>query len=142
VDYEAYQVGCAIQDTPSLFLTVPGAEQWPIISDSARPETIDYMKKHGFPHMVPALKGAGSVEDGIAWLQSHDIVVHPRCKNLIEELKTYAYKRDSLTDAVLPILEDKNNHVIDSLRYACESVRRLKKKPDWRPIQYAQTGIV
>jgi phage terminase large subunit len=29
---------------------------------------------------------------------------------------------------VLPILEDKQNHVIDALRYACEGVRRANKR--------------
>jgi phage terminase large subunit len=39
----------------------------------------------------------------------------------------YSYKKDALTDAVLPVLEDKDNHLIDALRYACESVRRTQK---------------
>jgi len=26
----------------------------------------------------------------------------------------------------LPIIEDKNNHVIDALRYACEGIRKAK----------------
>jgi phage terminase large subunit len=29
-----------------------------------------------------------------------------------------------LTGKILPVLEDKKNHVIDALRYACEAVRR------------------
>jgi len=37
---------------------------------------------------------------------------------------------------VLPVLEDKNNHVIDSLRYAIEAVRRnaAVEKVKARPI--------
>jgi phage terminase large subunit len=49
VDYEAYAVGCEIMDTPDLFFTVPDSEKWPIIADSARPETISHMRAHGFP---------------------------------------------------------------------------------------------
>jgi hypothetical protein len=26
----------------------------------------------------------------------------------------YSYKRDPLTDKIIPVLEDKNNHLIDS----------------------------
>ena len=58
VDHEAYQVGCEIVDTPALFMTVPAAERWPIIADSARPETISHMRKSGFPKILPAVKGA------------------------------------------------------------------------------------
>jgi phage terminase large subunit len=39
-------------------------------------------------------------------------------------LTLYSYKTDPLTGKILPVLEDKKNHVIDALRYACEAVRR------------------
>jgi phage terminase large subunit len=124
VPYEAWQVGCEIVDLPDLFMSVPDAEKWPITADSARPETISHMQKNGFPKIRAAIKGAKSIEDGIEWLKSFDIVVHPRCKHLIDELTLYSYKTDALTGEVLPVLEDKNNHVIDALRYACEGARR------------------
>ena len=126
IDYEAYQVGCEIVDTPALFMSVPECERWPVRADSARPETISYMRNHGFPKIHPAIKGPKSVEDGIAWLQSFELIVHPRCENVIRELSTYSYKRDPLTNKVTPILEDKNNHLIDALRYACEEARRVQ----------------
>jgi phage terminase large subunit len=132
VDYEAYQIGCEIVNLPELFMSVPEAEKWPIVADSARPETISHMRKNGFPKMTAAIKGAKSLEEGIEFLRSFDIVVHPRCTHLIDELTMYSYKTDPLTGAVVPILEDKNNHVIDSLRYACEGARRAgvnKPKP-------------
>jgi phage terminase large subunit len=132
VDYEAYQIGCEIVNLPELFMSVPEAEKWPIVADSARPETISHMRKNGFPKMTAAIKGAKSLEEGIEFLRSFDIVVHPRCAHLIDELTMYSYKTDPLTGAVVPILEDKNNHVIDSLRYACEGARRAgvnKPKP-------------
>ena len=124
IDHEAYQVGCEIADTPALFMTVPEAEKWPITADSARPETISHLKRNGFPKIMPAVKGAKSVEEGVEWLNSFEIIVHPRCKHTIDELTMYAYKVDRLTGQVLPVLEDKNNHVIDALRYACEGARR------------------
>jgi phage terminase large subunit len=126
VDHEAYQVGCEIVDTPALFLTVPAAERWPIIADSARPETISHMRKNGFPKILPAVKGARSVEEGVEFLRSHDIVVHPRCQHVIDELSLYAYKIDPGTGAVLPVLEDRDNHAIDALRYALEGTRRVQ----------------
>ena len=130
IDFEAYQVGCEIMDTPDLFMTVPESEKWPLVADSARPETISHMRKHGFPKIMAAVKGPKSVEEGVEWLKSYDIVVHPRCKHTIDELTLYSYKTDPLTGKILPVLEDKKNHVIDALRYACEGVRRaVSTKP-------------
>jgi phage terminase large subunit len=126
VDQEAYAVGCEIDNTPALFDTVPGARKWTIRADSARPETVSYMQRKGFK-IIPAVKGPGSVEDGIEFLKSYDIVVHPRCKRTIHELTHYKFKEDKQTGEILPVLEDKDNHVIDALRYACEGLRRAPK---------------
>lgn len=132
VDYEAYMIGCEIVNLPALFMSVPESEKWPITADSARPETISHMRNNGFPKIMSAVKGAKSLEEGVEFLKSFDIIVHPRCKHLIDELTLYKYKEDPLTGLILPILEDKNNHVIDALRYACEGARRAlknKRKP-------------
>ncbi|MCA0358724.1 MAG: PBSX family phage terminase large subunit [Proteobacteria bacterium] len=125
VDHEASAVGCEIDHTPALFDKVPEARQWTITADSARQETISYMRRQGFK-IIPAIKGPGSVEDGIEFLKSFDIVVHPRCERTAQELETYSFKVDPDTDEILPVLEDKNNHVIDALRYALEALRRVR----------------
>lgn len=124
VDYEAYMIGCEIVNLPELFDRVPESRKWFCRADSARPETISYMQKNGYPKMQAAQKGRGSIDEGIAFLQSFDIVVHPRCTHLIDELGSYSYKRDPLTDEILPVIVDKDNHVIDALRYACEGARK------------------
>lgn len=125
VDREVYQVGCEIDHTPALFDQLDGgqARRWPITTDSARPETISFMQRHGYPRVRGAKKGPGSLEEGITFLQNFNIVVHPRCRHTIDELTLYSYERDKRTGDVLPKLEDKKNHVIDALRYAVESLR-------------------
>ena len=130
VDYEAWGLGVEIVNLPALFQAIPDAEKWYITADSARPETISHLRQHGFPRIRPAIKGARSVEEGIEWLKSFDIVVHPRCEHLIDELTLYSYKLDKLTGLVMPILEDKDNHVIDALRYATEGARRALAQYD------------
>ena len=141
IDQEAYAVGCEIDNTPALFAGddtwvpprwtnpnkypgIPGSTEWPLTADNARPETISYMKRHGFPRIQPSIKGKGSVEDGIEFIKNFDLVVHPRCVHTIDELSSYSYKIDPKTNEILPVLEDKKNHVIDALRYALESTRR------------------
>ena len=135
VDYESWMVGCEIDQLPDLFDRIPESRKWFITADSARPETISYMQKHGYPKINKAIKGQGSVEDGIEFLKSFDIVVHPRCQHVIDELTMYSYKIDDLTGKVLSVLADKNNHTIDSLRYACEGVRKAKKPEPIKPRQ-------
>lgn len=123
VDHEAYAVGIDTIDLPELFQTVPDSERWPSVADSSRPETISHLRKHGFPKMMGAVKGPKSLEEGVQFLRGHTIVVDPRCKNVIDELRHYRRKTDE-NGTVLPVFEDKHNHVIDALRYAIESVRR------------------
>lgn len=127
IDYEAHQLGCEIVNTPELFLTVPEAEKWPIIADCARPETISHLRKHGFPKVMPCVKGSGSIVEGVEWLKSYDIIVHPRCSHVIDDLTMYSYKKDSKTEQITNILQDANNDTIDAIRYALEGVRRVAK---------------
>ena len=136
VDYEAYMIGCEIGNLPDLFDRVPESRKWFVTADSARPETISYMQKHGYPRMNAAIKGPGSIEEGVNFLQSFEIVVHPRCVHTIDELTMYSYKTDPLTGKVLPVLQDKKNNVIDALRYACEGVRKAKRE---RPVVKRET---
>lgn len=123
---EAYRIGCAIDDTAALFRTVEGAggpTPWPIVADSSRPEMIAHLRRQGF-RIRAARKGPGSVEEGVRFLRSLDIVVHPACRHAIDELTHYSHRVDRLTGDVLPVLEDRHNHVIDALRYALEGVPR------------------
>lgn len=112
VDREAYMVGLPTESLPDFFRSVDNAERFTSVADSARPETIDYLQKHGFPKMVGCAKGANSVEEGVEFLRSFTIVVAPHCKHVIDELANYKYKTEKLTKKVLPVLEDKNNHCI------------------------------
>lgn len=140
VDYEAYMVGCEIDQLPDLFDRVPDSRKWFITADSARPETISYMQKHGYPKINAAIKGPKSIEEGIEFLKSYDIIVHPRCKHVIDELTLYSYEIDKLTGQVLPKLADKDNHCIDALRYACEGVRKAVTKQTREPPTYRSGG--
>lgn len=128
IDHEAYMVGCEINQLPELFDRVPESDKWFIRADSARPETISYMRNHGYPKINAAKKGKGSVDEGVEFLKGFDIVVHPRCKYTINELATYKYEADKLTGDILPKLKDENNHCIDALRYAVEDYTRTIKR--------------
>lgn len=128
VDKEALGIGTEIVDTPALFRTIEDSERWPIIADSSRPETISHMRSHGFPKVMPAVKGPNSVEEGVKFLMGFTIYVHVDCTNTIFEMGAYKRKVKPKTDEILEELEDKNNHSIDALRYAVEGDRRTPVK--------------
>ena len=141
VDYEAFMVGCEIDQLPDLFDRVPDSRKWFITADSARPETISYMQKNGYPKMNAAQKGKDSIEEGVEFIKSYDVVIHPRCQHVIDEFTLYSYKTDKLTGQILPMLEDKDNHCIDSIRYALEAARKGSSEK-WQPIKYGRGGFV
>lgn len=127
VEYEVYEIGLEISDTPAAFLTVPDSKRYKIRADSARPETISHVRRAGF-NIVPAVKGKGSVEDGIAHLRGYKrIVIHPRCQHTAKEARLYSYKVDKLSGEILPDIIDANNHCWDAIRYAVEHL--MKRKP-------------
>jgi hypothetical protein len=93
-------------------LTAPGRRRSPTCSGTATAGSSQ--RRRG---RVPS-------RTAIEFLKSYDIVVHPRCRHTIDELTLYSWKVDDKTGEVLPVLEDKKNHVIDALRYAVEALRR------------------
>lgn len=131
---EAWGKGVPLDHLPTLFDTVPRWKDWPSVADSSRPETIDKLKRGGARKITASIKGKGSVDDGIEFLKSFDIIVHPSCKYTIKELGSYSWKTDeNIIDEngdpmILPTPCDKDNHVIDALRYACESARRSERR--------------
>lgn len=136
VDREAWQVGCEMDRTPILFDSLDPerpqmARRWRIIADSSNPQAISYMRRHGYPKIESAVKGKNSVEEGVEFLKSYDIIVHPRCRHVWDELMNYSWQVDKRTEAVLPKLADEKNHTIDALRYACEQLRRKPNPARW-----------
>ena len=118
IDMCAGRVGCDLEDTPSLFNEVQGSSIYPIYADSARPETISFMRSKHY-NVIAAEKWNGSVEDGIQYLRSFSCIhIHERCKAVAEEFDLYQYKVDRQTGEVLRVPVDKFNHYIDAIRYS------------------------
>lgn len=92
-----------------------------IIADSSEPKSIAELRELGIRRIVGAKKGPGSVEHGEKWLDELTaIVIDPRrTPNIAREFESIDYKTDR-DGNVLPRLEDKDNHTIDSTRYALE----------------------
>lgn len=122
ISHEAGKVGLELDDTAQ-FITrhIPEFSNHVVRADSARPESISFLKRQGIPNITGVKKGKGSVEDGIQFIRSFaEVVIHPRCKETIREFRLYSYKVDKRSGDVLPVLVDKDNHYVDALRYAIE----------------------
>lgn len=128
VEHEAGKVGLELDDTAAyLSDRIPDIADHAVRADSARPESISYLKRHGLPRMEGVKKWQGSVEDGVQHLRSYrEIVIHPRCPQTIKESRLYRYKTDRLSGDVLPAILDANNHFMDALRYALSPLIRRK----------------
>lgn len=131
IEYELYKKGLEIDDTATAMArALPQSTMHTVRCDSARPETIAYLKRHGVPAAIGAKKGQGSVEDGVAYLKSfEEIIIHPRCQNAITEFTRHSFKVDRLSGDILPKFEDNHNHLIDACRYALEPMVRFKAQP-------------
>ncbi|HBG5259724.1 TPA: PBSX family phage terminase large subunit [Clostridioides difficile] len=90
-----------------------------VICDNASPKDIAEFSDLRV-NAVSARKGAGSIEYGIKFLQGLEIIIHPRCQNFKNEINKYKYKEDK-NGNILPIAVDKDNHLIDALRYSLEN---------------------
>lgn len=103
---------------------IPGFKKNKIIADSSAPSTISFMRRQGY-NIVGAVKGKGSIEDGIAFIRSfRGVAIHPRCRGTINEFIKYSYKIDKHSGDVTATIIDANNHAIDATRYAVERIMR------------------
>lgn len=130
IEYEAGKVGLELDDTPEFLRQgLPDIERHTVRADSARPESIRYVQRHGIPQCVGVEKGKGSVEDGIEFIKSFsEVIIHPRCTETIREFRYYSYKIDRLSGDVLPVIVDKFNHFLDATRYALEPMMKARGK--------------
>ena len=100
---------------------MPEMAQHTVRADSARPESISYLQRHGIPAITGVKKWAGSVEDGVAFIKSLEhVIIHSDCPETAREFRLYSYKQDRLSGDIMPKIVDANNHYIDALRYALQ----------------------
>lgn len=90
-----------------------------IDAESADPRLIDEIHKSG-ARIYPVKKGTGSIEAGIARMQTFRIFVTARSLNVLKEFRNYTYAQDK-DGRWLNIPIDAYNHAIDAVRYVVMS---------------------
>jgi len=102
-----------------------------IIADNAEPKSIDEIKAYGI-NMVPCKKGKDSVRQGIQLVQDQPISITKRSVNLIKEYRNYLWATDKNGKYLQPNEPIKSNdHCMDAIRYAMETLGRLKQEADY-----------
>ena len=86
--------------------------------DSAEPKSIDELKGYGM-RITGATKGKDSINNGIQWIQSFEIVIHPRCVNFLTEISNYTWDKDKFGKKLNKPIDD-FNHLMDAMRYGLE----------------------
>jgi phage terminase large subunit len=127
ISHEGGGQGIELDDVPS-HMPCEDWDRFVTRADSAQPAMISHVRRKGMKRIEGAVKGKGSVEDGIQFIRSFKrIYVHPRCKRTLEELNTYSWKVDRLSGDILDVPVDANNHWLDALRYALEPIMKRSK---------------
>ena len=84
-------------------------------------KSIDELKEFGV-NIIGSVKGQGSVNRGIDYVQSQRISMTKRSLNLIKEYRNYLWQTDK--DGVILKIADKGfDHTMDAVRYGMESLK-------------------
>lgn len=90
-------------------------EKVQVIADSAEPKSIDEIYSYGI-NIQPALKGQGSVSQGIQFVQQQRISVTKKSVNIIKEYRNYLWKTDK-DGKILNEPDHLYSHSMDAIRY-------------------------
>jgi phage terminase large subunit len=92
-----------------------------VTCDCAEPKSIADLNRRGV-RAIPARKGPDSINFGIRFLQGYEIIVDIRCQNFKNEIQAYHWAEDKYGNALRKPV-DKDNHLMDALRYATEELQ-------------------
>lgn len=119
VDEIAYQKGMSNQAIADILLNLQKAV---IVADSAEPKSIDEIKMYGLT-ILPAVKGSGSVQTGIQFVQAQRVSITKRSTNIIKEYQRYLWKLDK-DGKIINEPEHTYSHSMDAIRYPMTSLLR------------------
>jgi len=113
LDEGFYQKGMTNKAIADFYLSRPLSL---VLADSAEPKSIDEIKLYGV-NIIGALKGQGSVLQGIQFVQSQKISVTKRSLNIIKEYRNYLWAVDPKTNKSLNEPVGINDHAMSAIRY-------------------------
>ena len=123
---EHYEKGL-LNDQLANIIIYKGISKEVIIADSAEQKSIAEIKRLGVPRIKPAVKGQGSILQGIQKIQQYELIVSSSCPNLIVELQNYSWKKDKSSGEYINEPQDCFNHCLDALRYSLQCVENKQR---------------
>jgi phage terminase large subunit len=117
LDEILYRKGLSNKAIADIILNQP--VQCLVIADSAEPKSIDEIASYGVS-IIGANKGAGSVNQGIQFVQAQKISITRRSLKTITAYQNYVWQTDKRTTEHLPIPDDtihEWSNPMDSIRY-------------------------
>ena len=93
-----------------------------VICDGSDPRSIDELRRRGC-RVQGSFKGAGSIVQGINRILQYKIFISG--ENALKEFKNYHWKQNTGGE-LLPVPEDKSNHIADAVRYSISYSMRAK----------------
>ncbi len=110
-----------------------------IRADCAEPKSNDDLRRLGIQRIMPSVKGSDSIINGIMHISEYKMYVNPRCTNTLKELSSYVWEKSSTGNRNMP--KDKDNHLMDALRYAFQDVKFFHPEREDGVKKTANSGI-
>ena len=122
LDEITYQKGLSNKQIADILNNLPRAL---VMADSAEPKSIDELKLYGV-NILPVAKGAGSVNQGIQYVQDQKVSITKQSVNGLKEYRNYLWQTDK-EGTIINTPIDLWNHFLDAVRYGFESLRPRKE---------------
>ena len=103
-----------------------------VIADSAEPKSIDEIISYGVS-IIGSVKGQGSVDQGIQFVQDQRISVTKRSLNIIKGYRNYLWETDKHTGKPVNKPSHLFSDAMDATRYAIASMRYADDPTDLPP---------
>lgn len=117
---EFYKSGCQLSELVDALKDM-NLTKTKVYVDAAEPRSIEYFRNNGI-NATACAKGKNSVKSGLMFLQDNRIVVHPSCRNFINELENFSYIQSKLTGEWTEDTTHEYSHAIDACRYGYSDI--------------------
>ncbi len=125
LDEIIYQKGLSNQQIADTLLSKPSGLSL-VVGDGAEPKSIDEIRSYGV-NIMGAIKGQGSVSQGIQFVQDQKISVTKRSTNIIREYRNYLWMTDK-DGKILNEPEHAFSHSMDAIRYGLDTTKPTNQK--------------
>ena len=117
---EFYKSGCQLSELVDALKDM-NLTKTKVYVDAAEPRSIEYFRNNGI-NATACAKGKDSIKAGLMFLQDNRIVVHPSCRNFINELENFSYIQSKLTGEWTEDTTHEYSHAIDACRYGYSDI--------------------